>query len=77
MAEGKSYMGLAVGMSGGRFASMGNAVTTVPTTVLDKGDFFIHWNGTEPNLAVQFSSLAGGIKYIALHTKTLGYGTYP
>jgi len=77
MAEAKTYRGLAAAMRYGRYLSLGTAVTTAPTTALDKGDFFIHWNGTEPNLAVQFSSAAGGIKYIALSTKTLGYGTYP
>ncbi len=77
MAEAKTYLGLAAAMRYGRYLSMGTAVTTAPVTKLEHGDFWIHWNGTEPNLAVCWTTGGQGIKYIALYTKTIGYGTYP
>lgn len=77
MGEAKTYDGLAATMRLGRYLSLGTAVTTAPAASMEAGDFFIHWNGTEPNLAVCYTTGGQGIKYIALHTKTLGYGTYP
>jgi hypothetical protein len=75
MAEASAYRGLAVSLVGGRYADLGTAVTTAPTTGLAKGYVFLAWSGSLPMMAVCYSTAAQGIKYIPFGTKTFGRAT--
>ena len=75
LREANPYMGLAVSLVAGRYADLGSAVTTAPTTGLNKGYTFIAWSGTMPMLACCWTTAAQGIKYIPFGTKTFGRAT--
>ena len=75
MAEAKSYQGLAAALIGGRYIDFGTAVTTAPTTGLEKGYVFLAWSDSLPMLGVCYSTAAQGIKYIPFTTKTFGRAT--
>jgi hypothetical protein len=75
MAEAKTYKGLAAAMRLGRYLSMGGAVTTAPTTALEKGDLFVGWAGSVPRIGICTSAAAQTIKYIRTRSKTWGSAT--
>ncbi len=75
MAEAESYQGYAAALIGGRYLSLGDAVTTAPTTNLNKGYMFLAFGTSTPQIGVCTSGAANTIKYFTADTSTFGRTT--
>ena len=71
--NGKITAAGGVGITAGSYLNIGSTVSTAPTTGLTKGDLFLFFSNSSPQLAVCTSTAANTLKYISpFDTKTIG-----